>query len=232
MFICIINIVYALEKCKWSIEHAYSPFHFWFLKLRIWSTSTHSHQNPLIYVIDNWHNTGDFLENIEFFIDTLRFPVLFRGVYRMLALFIIRRYWAQHFSFGRFGADVMDTVAIWTKKLCVSFIQGGLSSANDNIKFEVDDKHLFDYPVLDLGTGNGLLLQALAKQGYRQWVILNMFSCLYSLHIVRVYWINYANSIIWYLRNDVIMLHSLLIQLFSFNYVQSNGMFFNVFLTF
>uniref|UniRef100_A0A453FCD3 Protein-lysine N-methyltransferase n=1 Tax=Aegilops tauschii subsp. strangulata TaxID=200361 RepID=A0A453FCD3_AEGTS len=65
-----------------------------------------------------------------------------------------------------FGADVMDTVAIWTKKLCVSFIQGGLSSANDNIKFEVDDKYLFDYPVLDLGTGNGLLLQALAKQGF------------------------------------------------------------------
>ncbi|KAM3331980.1 hypothetical protein ACQJBY_027689 [Aegilops geniculata] len=65
-----------------------------------------------------------------------------------------------------FGADVMDTVAIWTKKLCVSFFQGGLSSANDNIKFEVDDKHLFDYPVLDLGTGNGLLLQALAKQGF------------------------------------------------------------------
>uniref|UniRef100_M8CAB1 Methyltransferase-like protein 10 n=1 Tax=Aegilops tauschii TaxID=37682 RepID=M8CAB1_AEGTA len=61
---------------------------------------------------------------------------------------------------------VMDTVAIWTKKLCVSFIQGGLSSANDNIKFEVDDKYLFDYPVLDLGTGNGLLLQALAKQGF------------------------------------------------------------------
>ncbi|KAM3350874.1 hypothetical protein ACQJBY_023119 [Aegilops geniculata] len=65
-----------------------------------------------------------------------------------------------------FGTDVMDTVAIWTKKLCVSFFQGGLSSANDNIKFEVDDKHLFDYPVLDLGTGNGLLLQALAKQGF------------------------------------------------------------------
>ncbi|CAM0953483.1 unnamed protein product [Alopecurus aequalis] len=65
-----------------------------------------------------------------------------------------------------FGANVMDTVAIWTKKLCASFIQGGTSSANDNNNCEVDDKSFFNYPILDLGTGNGLLLQALAKQGF------------------------------------------------------------------
>lgn len=64
-----------------------------------------------------------------------------------------------------FGADVMDTVAIWTKKLCVNFIQGGTSSANDNNNCEVEE-HFLNYPILDLGTGNGLLLQALAKQGF------------------------------------------------------------------
>uniref|UniRef100_A0ACD5TZI8 Uncharacterized protein n=2 Tax=Avena sativa TaxID=4498 RepID=A0ACD5TZI8_AVESA len=65
-----------------------------------------------------------------------------------------------------FGADVMDTVAIWTKKLCANFIQGGTSSAKDNNNCEVDDKEFLNYPILDLGTGNGLLLQALAKQGF------------------------------------------------------------------
>ena len=60
----------------------------------------------------------------------------------------------------------MDTVAIWTKKLCANFIQGGTSSSKDNNNCEVDDKHFLNYPILDLGTGNGLLLQAFAKQGY------------------------------------------------------------------
>lgn len=84
----------------------------------------------------------------------------------------------EHFCFGRFGADVMDTVAIWTKKLCVNFMQGGTSSTNDNNNCEVDDKHFFNYPILDLGTGNGLLLQALAKQGY--YTMSNhSFTCFY-----------------------------------------------------
>ncbi|WVZ69251.1 hypothetical protein U9M48_018065 [Paspalum notatum var. saurae] len=60
-----------------------------------------------------------------------------------------------------FGADVMDTVAVWTKSLC-NIIQSG----NDSIKCGVDEKVFSKYPVLDVGTGNGLLLQALAKQGF------------------------------------------------------------------
>jgi len=65
-----------------------------------------------------------------------------------------------------FGADVMDTVAVWTKSLC-NIIQGGIPSGPDSIKSEVDEQLFSNYPVLDVGTGNGLLLQALAKQGFR-----------------------------------------------------------------
>jgi EEF1A lysine methyltransferase 2 len=48
----------------------------------------------------------------------------------------------------------MDTIVSWTKNLC--------------IKTETDDvsEELSSWNVLDIGTGNGLLLQALAKQGY------------------------------------------------------------------
>ena len=59
----------------------------------------------------------------------------------------------------------MDTVAVWTKNLC-NIIPGGISCGDDSIKCEVDEKVFSNYPVLDVGTGNGLLLQALAKQGY------------------------------------------------------------------
>uniref|UniRef100_A0A0E0JMK4 Protein-lysine N-methyltransferase n=1 Tax=Oryza punctata TaxID=4537 RepID=A0A0E0JMK4_ORYPU len=65
-----------------------------------------------------------------------------------------------------FGADVMDTMAVWTKKLCADIINGGTPSGNDSINCEVNEKQLSNYPVLDVGTGNGLLLQALAKQGF------------------------------------------------------------------
>ncbi|GJN18040.1 hypothetical protein PR202_gb05158 [Eleusine coracana subsp. coracana] len=57
----------------------------------------------------------------------------------------------------RFGADVMDTVAVWTKNLC-NIIPGGIPPGSDTV--------FFSYPVLDIGTGNGLLLQALAKLGF------------------------------------------------------------------
>jgi hypothetical protein len=65
----------------------------------------------------------------------------------------------------RFGADVMDTVAVWTKSLC-SIIEGRIPSGQDSIESEVNENLFSNYPVLDVGTGNGLLLQALAKQGY------------------------------------------------------------------
>jgi 2-polyprenyl-3-methyl-5-hydroxy-6-metoxy-1,4-benzoquinol methylase len=100
----------------------------------------------------------------------------------------------------------MDTVAIWTKKLCANFIQGGTSSTNDNNNCEGDDKDFFNYPILDLGTGNGLLLQALAKQGYYTMSNFLMFCCLYTLLYSKGILTNYASSTIITWKNNVIML--------------------------
>ncbi|KAL6286724.1 hypothetical protein ACE6H2_011114 [Prunus campanulata] len=68
-----------------------------------------------------------------------------------------------------FGADVMEVVVSWTKNLCIDISQGRMSNHVDNIKsdpVEQGDKYLSDWSVLDIGTGNGLLLQELSKQGF------------------------------------------------------------------
>ncbi|KAL5745088.1 hypothetical protein ACOSP7_026234 [Xanthoceras sorbifolium] len=68
-----------------------------------------------------------------------------------------------------FGADVMDVVASWTKSLCIDISQGHFPNHVDDNKSEpVEDsnKYLSHWSVLDIGTGNGLLLQELAKQGF------------------------------------------------------------------
>uniref|UniRef100_A0A2N9IJT9 Protein-lysine N-methyltransferase FSB_LOCUS52282 n=1 Tax=Fagus sylvatica TaxID=28930 RepID=A0A2N9IJT9_FAGSY len=67
-----------------------------------------------------------------------------------------------------FGANVMEVVASWTKSLCIDISRGHLPNHVDDIKSEpVDqgDKYLSAWSVLDIGTGNGLLLQEIAKQG-------------------------------------------------------------------
>ncbi len=63
----------------------------------------------------------------------------------------------------------MEVVASWTKSLCIDISRGHLPNHVDDIKSEpVDqgDKYLSAWSVLDIGTGNGLLLQEIAKQGY------------------------------------------------------------------
>ncbi|KAK7394187.1 hypothetical protein VNO78_14708 [Psophocarpus tetragonolobus] len=68
-----------------------------------------------------------------------------------------------------FGVDVMEVVASWTKALCVDISQGCIANDVDDVKAEADelgDKLLSSWSVLDIGTGNGLLLQELAKQGF------------------------------------------------------------------
>lgn len=72
-----------------------------------------------------------------------------------------------------FGVEVMESVATWTVRLCSSIKQGHNIDQEDvpNIKLEEADseetaKELASWSVVDIGTGNGLLLQALAKQGY------------------------------------------------------------------
>lgn len=72
--------------------------------------------------------------------------------------------------FFRFGADVMEVVASWTKGLCVDLSQKELQNHHENDNSDLDKQgkkiDLADWSVLDVGTGNGLLLQELAKQGY------------------------------------------------------------------
>uniref|UniRef100_A0A6M2F679 Protein-lysine N-methyltransferase n=1 Tax=Populus davidiana TaxID=266767 RepID=A0A6M2F679_9ROSI len=68
-----------------------------------------------------------------------------------------------------FGADVMDVIASWTKGLCFEISQGCIPNHVDDIKSETvgeSDKYLSSWSVLDIGTGNGLLLHELAKLGF------------------------------------------------------------------
>ncbi|KAL6223526.1 hypothetical protein ACLB2K_006911 [Fragaria x ananassa] len=68
-----------------------------------------------------------------------------------------------------FGANVMEVVAAWTKTLCIDVSQGRMPNHVDNNKVEyVEQGHKFlsGWSVLDIGTGNGLLLQELSKQGF------------------------------------------------------------------
>ncbi|KAL6993983.1 hypothetical protein U1Q18_012093 [Sarracenia purpurea var. burkii] len=68
-----------------------------------------------------------------------------------------------------FGVEVMETVASWTKNLCIGISQGHLvNHAGDDKSGPVEqsEKDLSSWSVLDVGTGNGLLLQELAKQGF------------------------------------------------------------------
>ncbi|KAM7278685.1 hypothetical protein ACFE04_005819 [Oxalis oulophora] len=68
-----------------------------------------------------------------------------------------------------FGTDVMQVVASWTKSLCINISKGCIPNHSDDAKHvrgEEDDKYLSGWSTLDVGTGNGLLLHALAKQGF------------------------------------------------------------------
>ncbi|XP_042379537.1 EEF1A lysine methyltransferase 2-like [Zingiber officinale] len=67
-----------------------------------------------------------------------------------------------------FGIEVMETVATWTKTLCANISQPHKSEGSSNSEPDPDSisKDLSSWGVLDIGTGNGLLLQELAKQGF------------------------------------------------------------------
>lgn len=68
-----------------------------------------------------------------------------------------------------FGADVMGTVATWTKNLCLEISKRHLpnhAEITNCSSVGEPDKDLSSWSVLDVGTGNGLLLQELAKQGF------------------------------------------------------------------
>ncbi|CAL9239579.1 S-adenosyl-L-methionine-dependent methyltransferase [Arabidopsis thaliana x Arabidopsis arenosa] len=68
-----------------------------------------------------------------------------------------------------FGDDVMEIVTSWTKDLCIEISQKNMSVSDNDVTTEVNDqadKYLSSWNVLDLGTGNGLLLHQLAKEGF------------------------------------------------------------------
>ncbi|KAL7602914.1 hypothetical protein Lser_V15G15038 [Lactuca serriola] len=69
-----------------------------------------------------------------------------------------------------FGADVMEMVASWTKGLCIDISQRQLQNQHndlgDDSVSESVSQDLAGWSVVDVGTGNGLLLQELAKQGF------------------------------------------------------------------
>lgn len=83
----------------------------------------------------------------------------------------------------------METMAAWTAKICVAVAAGlpcdsvdgfsmgprGLvdSSAGGSMSLE-----LTNWNVLDLGTGNGLFLHALLKQGYIFYLLLHLLDAL------------------------------------------------------
>ncbi|KAJ6794405.1 Uncharacterized protein M6B38_232405 [Iris pallida] len=67
-----------------------------------------------------------------------------------------------------FGAEVMDTVASWTRTLCLNMSKGHIVPGDNNCESVSGDtvSDLPSWSVLDIGTGNGLLLHELAKQGF------------------------------------------------------------------
>ncbi|XP_042502865.1 EEF1A lysine methyltransferase 2-like [Macadamia integrifolia] len=68
-----------------------------------------------------------------------------------------------------FGVEVMDVVASWTKNLCIDIAQGRVNNLVDDVGSQSTEQGVNDlsgWSVLDVGTGNGLLLQELAKQGF------------------------------------------------------------------
>ncbi|CAM8927318.1 unnamed protein product [Rhodiola kirilowii] len=67
-----------------------------------------------------------------------------------------------------FGEDVMEIVVSWTKNLCLENSKDVMSNhvGNESAETEKNDDILQNWSVLDIGTGNGLLLQEFAKQGF------------------------------------------------------------------
>eukprot|EP00250_Pteridium_aquilinum_P005465 c15551_g1_i2 orf=240-1352(+) len=76
-----------------------------------------------------------------------------------------------------FGEGVMETMAAWTAKICTSVAAGHCADNLDTFSLlSISDLDIFSesrmvselasWNVLDIGTGNGVLLHALAKQGF------------------------------------------------------------------
>ena len=92
------------------------------------------------------------------------FGIVFIGALRLNSFYFFSLRHAD-----RFGPEVMETVVSWTKNLCMDISRRHLLNHIGVEKMESNDNEVHDlssWSVLDLGTGNGLLLQELAKLGY------------------------------------------------------------------
>ncbi|KAL1569417.1 EEF1A lysine methyltransferase 2 [Salvia divinorum] len=68
-----------------------------------------------------------------------------------------------------FGPDVMENMATWTKNVFLEISQHNLPNHVDSsncLPAGQPDKYLSGWSILDVGTGNGLLLQELSKLGF------------------------------------------------------------------
>lgn len=75
----------------------------------------------------------------------------------------------------------MENVATWTRNLCTEISHRNLPNHVDStncMPAGQPEKDLFSWSVLDVGTGNGLLLQELSKLGYSK---LQIFCCHISI---------------------------------------------------
>lgn len=98
----------------------------------------------------------------------------------------------------------MEIVVSWTKNLCLENSEGVLSNHvdSDSAVTDKNDDILQKWSVLDIGTGNGLLLQEFAKQGYDSYSRnkcldmrkLNIYICVTDL----VNCPNEKNAFSWY----------------------------------
>lgn len=83
----------------------------------------------------------------------------------------------------RFGPDVMENMATWTKNVCLEISQRNLPNhvnSTNCLPAGQPEKDLSGWSILDVGTGNGLLLQELSKLGYSK-LYMPCFFCHFSL---------------------------------------------------
>ncbi|XP_068637398.1 uncharacterized protein [Aristolochia californica] len=70
-----------------------------------------------------------------------------------------------------FGSEVMEIVVNWTKNLCINISKDYTQNLADEASSKCEsveevNKWLSTWSVLDIGTGNGVLLQELGKEGF------------------------------------------------------------------
>ena len=87
---------------------------------------------------------------------------------------------AAVFLLPRLGSEVMKVVASWTRELCMNISEGHALDVGDDFSLKPGSheevvKCLSNWSVLYIGTGKGLLLQELAKQGNYWFFVMYLY---------------------------------------------------------